>query len=236
MAKKTTTKVKLKKSDVQELCAQFNNTCALCEEGDASIVETHHIVHKEEGGSDHIDNLINLCPNCHTKYHQGKISREVLFKAKLEAVKGITKPVLGKKEKVIIKNSGNNSGIMANNIIADQLNVKTHKPRGVRANIIIPGAISADIAKWNYCEYLRKMYYEFKEKETHDKTNYALFNKAINREFGMTMRNIPIERFEELVVYLQGRIDKTIHGKMNKRFGSNYLSFREYCAKHIKKA
>lgn len=35
-------------------------------------LEVHHKVWLSEGGSDHIDNLVALCPNCHAEEHFGK--------------------------------------------------------------------------------------------------------------------------------------------------------------------
>lgn len=48
-------------------------------------VEIHHIVFVEEGGADSYDNLIALCPNCHTLVHRGKIDKKSLriYKANL---------------------------------------------------------------------------------------------------------------------------------------------------------
>ena len=48
-------------------------------------VEIHHIVFVEEGGADSYDNLIALCPNCHTLVHRGKIDKKALriYKANL---------------------------------------------------------------------------------------------------------------------------------------------------------
>jgi hypothetical protein len=42
------------------------------------LLEDHHIIHVEEGGKDEISNLLALCPNCHTLYHHGNITREAI--------------------------------------------------------------------------------------------------------------------------------------------------------------
>jgi hypothetical protein len=48
-------------------------------------VEVHHILFVEEGGRDTYDNLIALCPNCHTMVHNGRIDKKALriYKANL---------------------------------------------------------------------------------------------------------------------------------------------------------
>ena len=41
------------------------------------ILEAHHIIHREDGGSDRPENLITLCDTCHTSYHKGKIQLKI---------------------------------------------------------------------------------------------------------------------------------------------------------------
>lgn len=38
-----------------------------------SLVEVHHIKHREDGGLDHPGNLVPCCPLCHAKIHNGII-------------------------------------------------------------------------------------------------------------------------------------------------------------------
>jgi hypothetical protein len=42
--------------------------CEYCGK-ESSTLERHHIVPKAEGGPDVCENLIDLCPDCHTKMH-----------------------------------------------------------------------------------------------------------------------------------------------------------------------
>ncbi|MCA1670460.1 MAG: HNH endonuclease [Thermomicrobia bacterium] len=42
--------------------------CVRCGEGDA-ILHAHHVIHRSDGGSDDLDNLITLCVPCHRKEH-----------------------------------------------------------------------------------------------------------------------------------------------------------------------
>lgn len=43
--------------------------------------ELHHIIPISEGGSNEMENLILLCPNCHKEADVGLISEEILRKA-----------------------------------------------------------------------------------------------------------------------------------------------------------
>lgn len=51
--------------------------CRLC--GFNECVEVHHIVPVSEGGSNDLSNVVTLCPNHHTMFHVGKVTREELL-------------------------------------------------------------------------------------------------------------------------------------------------------------
>lgn len=53
--------------EVEQLLADTGRRCCLC--GTLHKVQIHHIVSREEGGTDDIDNAIPLCPNCHDEVH-----------------------------------------------------------------------------------------------------------------------------------------------------------------------
>lgn len=59
------------------------------------IVHAHHIIPKKDGGSDHIDNIITLCPNHHAMAHAGLLS--------VEEMKSMTDPITDEKNKLITK-------------------------------------------------------------------------------------------------------------------------------------
>jgi phage replication O-like protein O len=59
---------------------ELNNKCAICKFD--KVLETHHIVQKNEGGTDDFGNLINLCPTCHSLADRKEITKEQLFRIK----------------------------------------------------------------------------------------------------------------------------------------------------------
>jgi len=59
--------------------------CAWCGE---KLTERHHIIEFAKGGEHTTENLILLCPNCHTQVHRNEISTEELFKRKSNHSKG----------------------------------------------------------------------------------------------------------------------------------------------------
>lgn len=66
----------IKKEERDKVDKSSNFKCAWC---GTNLMERHHIVKHSDGGANSSDNLILLCPNCHTLVHQGKIITEELF-------------------------------------------------------------------------------------------------------------------------------------------------------------
>lgn len=52
--------------------------CEIC--GRNGITESHHIISKSLGGTNQKSNLVDLCPNCHSDVHFGKIIIEGKFR------------------------------------------------------------------------------------------------------------------------------------------------------------
>lgn len=52
--------------------------CQCCGCSNTNILESHHILEKSNGGTDSPDNLLLLCPNCHTTIHLGDSNLESL--------------------------------------------------------------------------------------------------------------------------------------------------------------
>lgn len=121
---------------------------------------------------------------------------------------------------------GINQGVVANKVeFKNTKKIKIETPHG---------AIASSLLHRNYSKYLIDRYHEFKKAEVgKSKMNYKIFYGAIKREFGAKWDMIPLVRFEKLVSYIQGRIDKTILGKNHKaQQKKSYTTFEEYIAKH----
>lgn len=57
------------KRTVAKILRRANLACSICSWNDASC-DIHHIIQVKNGGSDEMDNLICVCPNCHRNIHQ----------------------------------------------------------------------------------------------------------------------------------------------------------------------
>lgn len=83
MPKKTSRKIP--KATSAAVLAQHFFQCAWC---GINLTERHHIEEFHQGGGHTIDNLILLCPNCHTLVHKGAIPKEQLIIRKSTHIKG----------------------------------------------------------------------------------------------------------------------------------------------------
>jgi hypothetical protein len=83
------------------LLVEARHRCTICSE---KCFEIHHIIERAEGGSDQLDNLIVLCPNCHQhRYHRsGEFTREQLrlYKQRLKEQNEIERRVLQNLEEI----------------------------------------------------------------------------------------------------------------------------------------
>lgn len=79
------------------LLEQSGHKCTICKE---PYTEIHHIEFLENGGKTEYENLIVLCPNCHTRVHREDVpsSKQLKhYKLKLEIAQDL--PILSKLEK-----------------------------------------------------------------------------------------------------------------------------------------
>jgi len=84
------------------------------------------------------------------------------------------------------------------------------------------GSIGRDLVQRNYVRYLIERYHRFRQ---------AVIFKNVERKFHAPTYFIPEARFNELVKYLQQRIDQTILGKDNSRKNiRNYANPEEFVA------
>lgn len=132
--------------------------------------------------------------------------------------------------------SNNSGNVIVNSpgaIQGNTVNIKT-----VRKNIqVMPpeGTISNDFKMRGYIKHLIDRYHEFACDDPTRKANFfygALYGN-IKKNFGVKWDFVPITRFEDLVDYLQKRINKTRQACINKGRGhKSYSSFEEFCVKH----
>lgn len=99
------------------------------------------------------------------------------------------------------------------------------------------GCIGLDLNKKNYFNYLSKRYGDWKQiqfdtNKTGEKFNWASHNKNLsNRYHAAGINHIHVGHFDDLVIYLKDKIDKTQLGRNRKAKGKrNYSLFEEHMA------
>jgi len=112
---------------------------------------------------------------------------------------------------------------------AHTINIKTTKSKVV---VTAPsGSIADDRKMLSYGKYLIGRYQEFQKGDS-QKTGgfkYIAINNSLKREFKCDWKLLPSDRFEELVTFLQRRVDNTKLGRINRSKSiPNYHLFAEH--------
>lgn len=209
---------------------EVGSKCLFCGNEDVDHFEIHHI--DENPSNNDFSNLLFLCPLCHSKITKGDITKTEVMRLKgwLTANRREENQTAGK---VI-----NFRSKVENAVVGDN-NKITFNVRKQAKNKYPEGSIGFDNHKANYVGYLIGRYQEYKEYEVgRENMNYAVFPSGIKKHFKIgktrTVYNIPETRFEEVVEYVQGRIDQTklARIKKSKLQFKNYESFGEYMLLH----
>ncbi len=93
------------------------------------------------------------------------------------------------------------------------------------------GSIGSSQKMMSYIGHLIDRYNEYQKahKDKAGNKKYAMIYIALKRVFKSDWKHLPTEKFEELASYLQGRIDKTFLGRINKSKGiKNYSTYNEH--------
>ena len=55
----------------EKLFESRGKKCKTCDYNNLNVIQVHHIIERHLGGTDDMDNLMILCPNCHYTIHFG---------------------------------------------------------------------------------------------------------------------------------------------------------------------
>jgi hypothetical protein len=219
-------------SQVQKKVYQeANSSCAFCHEDKTELLEMHHITPRSENGSNKRSNLILVCRNCHSEIENGLISEKEVLKTKKLLQQNVHQ--IGRKKN---GHSVNIDGPVTDSYVANTINIQQDKNNKSKTKYP-DGCIGANLQKKNYIRYLVKRYFDFREADKsfgrERKFNPAVLHKNIENKFKARTYFINENKFEELVEYLQNRIDRTILAKRNKSKGrKSYRSFESYLEKY----
>ncbi|OAQ41965.1 hypothetical protein A5893_02270 [Pedobacter psychrophilus] len=203
---------------------EINSLCPFCSDDNVDHFEIHHI--NENPSENNIENLLMLCPLCHSKITKGDLTyNDVLAAKRYLAIRNQNSNKIQSINKLIIGGDVSNSTI-ANSLSANTIIYKGKtKPKMEYAD----GSIGKIAESKNYISYLIKRYNEFKLNEVgKEKMNYKAIYSSIIKEFRASAYQIPLSQIEILSNYLKKRIDNTRLGRINQGKGiKNYSSFED---------
>jgi hypothetical protein len=223
--KKTRTKIPKENKVRAELQKEVSSICPFCDNTDVGHFEIHHI--DNDPSNNLSNNLLLLCPTCHSKITKGDILQLEVFKRKIELLTKKPDPTI-KAGKVINFNSK-----IDNAVVGDNNKISIRQTKKVVKEKYPLGCIGADTVKANYIGHLIKRYNEYKEYEV-GKGNvaYGVFGSHLKKQFKIaptrTIYNLPIDRFDELMYYIQSRIEATKLAKQKGRNHKNYSTFDQF--------
>ena len=91
-----------------------------------------------------------------------------------------------------------------------------------------PDVVAGSSAHRRYAHHLIKRYQEFASQQPGRNFGHGAVYKAIEREFGAPWDWVPLSQFTELSAFIQGKIDGTQLGRINRSKGfRNYSSFEQ---------
>lgn len=225
---KTRTKIPKENKVRAELQKEIGSNCPFCENNDVGHFQIHHI--DEDPGSNETSNLLLLCPICHSKITKGDIPQATVFKKKIELLSSHLPSSNEKSNKSVSFNSR-----VENAVVGDNNKITINKQKGIIKQKYPDGSIGYDSSKANYVSYLIDRYNEYKEFEVgKDNVRYGVFGAHLKKRYKIgstrTVYNLPIDKFDDLVQYIQSRIDGTKLAKVLGKNHKNYPTFEEYLA------
>lgn len=211
-----------------QLQKEIASLCPFCENSDVGHFEIHHI--DNDPSNNLTGNLLMLCPICHSKITKGDITQPYVFAKKIYLLTKKTDLKL-QTERVINFNSK-----VSNAVVGDYNSVTIKQTKKTVKQKYPEGCIGFESVKSNYIAHLISRYNEYKEFEVgKGNVNFGFFGSHLKKQFKIgptrTIFNLPNERFEELISYIQARIDKTKLAKVKGENHKNYSTFEEFKSK-----
>jgi hypothetical protein len=108
------------------------------------------------------------------------------------------------------------------------------KNQNKRVAVLPPAeSVASSLSHRNYVKHLIDRYQEFASKQPGREFRYPAIYNAIKRQYGAKWDFVSLRQFNELVLFLHQRIDRTMVGSVNRGRGvSNYSAFKEYQKKY----
>ncbi|WP_413512863.1 HNH endonuclease [Myroides odoratus] len=211
------------------LLQEVNSNCSFCDFSDAGLLEFHHI--DNDNSNTIFENLIAVCPTCHTKITYNEISQQEVIETK----RNLIIENMEKNNKQASTNSFNiNSENINNSVFGNNNNVTVNvKKQVVKKNKYVEGELGYDTLKANYVSHLINRYNDYKTNEVgKENMKFGIFQASLKKHFKIgttrTLNHLPVEKFDELVIVIQRRINATTFAKKMGKEHKNFSTFDEY--------
>ncbi len=213
------------------LLQEVSGICPFCGLELIGSLQIHHIDRNSSNTID--DNLIAVCASCHDQLTRQLIpDSEVIWRKR--ALQNGVHPARGKKSGMNVSGTDNRGGVIAQEFHGKVVFEGERKP----GPIILSGSIADNPPQYRYVEYLIKRLSDFRNagqsygQKRKGKIHAGVTRNILANEFGNLPKDLPIEKFNEIVQELKAKIDNTALGRNNNGRGiRNYHSFEEHGAK-----
>ncbi|WP_339694938.1 HNH endonuclease [uncultured Roseivirga sp.] len=212
-----------------ELQKEIDSVCPFCVSQDVGHFEIHHI--DENPSNNILENLILICPTCHSKITKGDIPPIEVQEKKIEL---LLNPRIKEtsETRTIIDVNGN-----LGNVIVGNNNILNIKNLGKKENIRgAHGTIGSDSLKADYIGYLKERYDTYLKRDLGLKINYAITGSRLKKRFKVaqsrTINDLPLHKFDEVVDVLIKWIQGTTLYKMKGKSQKMYSTFDEFVEKY----
>ena len=114
------------------------------------------------------------------------------------------------------------------------INVTIKNTKSSMKSVPARGSLGSDVVRRNYAKHLIDRYNEFASKQTGRKDfSHAVIYRLIKNKYKADWERMPLSCFDDLVMFLHNRIDRTQLGRINRGKGiENYSTLDEYMRRY----
>lgn len=210
------------------LLQEVSGVCPFCGLELIGSLQIHHV---DRIASNTVDNnLLAVCASCHEQLTRQLIPDSEVFWRKRALENGVH-PARKDKPGMNVSGTDNRGGVIANEFHGKVVFESDRKP----GPIILCGSIADNPKHYRYVEYLIKRLTTFREAgASFGQRRKGIIHSGgtrsiLENEFGNLPKDLPVEKFGDVVATLKAKIDNTALGRNNTAKAiRNYHSFEEH--------
>jgi hypothetical protein len=210
------------------LLQEVSGACPFCGLELIGSLQIHHI---DRDSNNTVDaNLLGVCASCHEQLTRQLIpDSEVIWRKR--ALQNGVHPARREKPGMNLSGTDNRGGVIAQQFLGKVV-FEGGRPPGP---IILAGSIADNPTHYRYIEYLIKRLTLFRRagasfgQRRKGVVHAGGTRSILENELGNLPKDLPVEKFDDLVATIKAKIDNTALGRRNKARGiRNYHPFEEH--------